>query len=134
MPRVIAAEREMGRLDSDGVRQPHSLFAVFSDIGNSVGKGAGDVLVIAGPSPATLTECHAIIRNALIGGAGGSVDGAPVAVTDTVAADLVRTYCYPARPAMHDLALAWEVLSAAIYGIDSGSKKKGGGDDEPKPS
>lgn len=119
MPRVIAAEREMG-----GAR---SIFALFYDLGEALAQAGNGRMVLAGVTEARLSECHAVIRNALVGGNEGRVAGETVAVGDGMARELVETYCYPARPAMHDLALAWEVLRAAIYGIDtaaSGSKKK----------
>lgn len=133
MPRVIAAEREMGRLDADGRKQPRSIFALFHDIGTHVG-AVSEEIVLAGPSPALLADVHALIRNALIGGNDGLVGGEQIAVPDSLARELVDTYCYPARPAMHDLALAWKILSAAIYGIDSSGSKKKDAAESRKPS
>lgn len=112
MPRVVAAEREMGC----------SIFQVFQDIGEHLGVADGE-MVLAGPSPATLKQCHALIANALPADEIGEQE----------ARELVQTYCYPARPAIHDLALAWRILSAAIYGVKiDGSKKKGA--DAPRRS
>jgi len=136
MPQVIAAEREMARRDADGAPQPHSIFTVFHELGAHLGQ-LGDETVLTGPSPALLDDAHAIIRNALAGGADGYVNGAAVAVNGSMARELVAVYCYPARPAIHDLGLAWEVLRAAIYGIDpkaTGSKKKDGDAVAPPPS
>ena len=65
------------------------------------------------------------------------VNGEDVRTSGTMARELVAVYCYPARPAIHDLGLAWEVLRAAIYGIDpkaTGSKKKDGDAVAPPPS
>ena len=132
----VSAEREMARRDADGNPQPHSIFAVFHDVGANIGQ-LGDEIVLTGPSPALLDDAHAIIRNALAGGADGYVNGAAVAVNGSMARELVAVYCYPARPAIHDLGLAWEVLRAAIYGIDpkaTGSKKKDGDVSDPPPS
>lgn len=123
MPRIVAVEREAGKVDRDGVKQPHSIFAIFHDIGSHVAQ-IGDEVALVGPTPALISEAHAVIRNALIGGDRAIVDGEEVAVGDAMARDLVGTYCYPARPAMHDMALAWKVLHAAIYGVAEGSKKK----------
>ena len=133
LPRLIAAEREMGRADSEGTRQPRSIFAIFHELGAHLAEISGET-VLAGPSPALLTDAHAIIRNALIGGESGLVEGESIAVTDTMAKELVKVYCFPARPAIHDLGLAWRILQAAIYGVATGSKKKGGADDAPQPS
>lgn len=132
MPRVIAAEREMGRRDADGVRQPRSILAVFHDLGSHIGESLGE-MVLAGPSPAHLTEAHAIIRNALIGGNKGRVGDEETAVPDSLAIELVETYCYPTRPAMHDIGMAWQILKAAIYGIE-GSKKNDAAGSDPSPS
>lgn len=96
MPRVVAAEREI-----EG-----SIFALFYDIAENLGSAMGE-FVLAGATDARLKSCHAVIRNALVGGGTGEQE----------ARDLVATYCYPARPAMHDVALAFNILKAAIYGI-----------------
>lgn len=104
MARVIAFEREADC----------SIFELFHNLGTHLGS-LGDEMVLAGPSPARLKQCHSLIRNALIGG--GVDEGDEVR-------DLIATYCYPARPAVKDMALAWTVLKAAIYGVDTGSKKK----------
>lgn len=110
-----------------------SIFALFYDLGQSLGTGGG-VTVLAGATEAHLKECHAIIRNALVGGNDGQIGEQHTTVGDDLARDLVETYCYPARPAVHDLALTWDILSAAIYGIDlsetGGSKKKAAADSE----
>lgn len=129
MPRVIAAEREMSR------DRPRSILALFYDLGENLATSGG-AMVMAGPSAATLHECQAVIRNALCGGGEGMVDGAQVAVGDAMAQELARTYCYPARPAMHDIALAWEILKAAIYGVQipADAKKKAEATATPSPS
>lgn len=115
MPRVIAVEREA----------ECSIFALFHDLGENLGQKDGQ-LVLSGPSPARLKACHSLIRNALVGA------GAP----EQTARDLVETYCYPARPAMQDIGLAWQVLRAAVYGVQlpAGSKKKDAAAEQPSPS
>lgn len=124
MSRVVAAEREMGRLDADGVRKPHSILTVFHDLGTHLGVVLDGAHVLTGPMPVLPADAHAIIRNALVGGNRGMVNGEQIAVGDAMARNLIETYCYPARPLMHDLGLAWRILQAAVYGIDPGSKKK----------
>jgi hypothetical protein len=107
MPRVIAAEREADT----------GIFALFHELGENLGRSVGGEMVLVGATPARLKACHAVIRNALCGGG----------TAEQEARELVETYCYPARPAMFDLALAWNILKAAVYGIDMtavGSKKK----------
>lgn len=113
MARVVAFEREADC----------SIFALFHAIGESLGAAADGVKVLVGGSNARLRQCQSLIRNALIGGGAG----------EQAARDLVDVYCYPNRPAIHDMALAWEILTAAIYGIKvDGSKKKS--EDDPSPS
>lgn len=104
MPRVIAAEREMGC----------SLAQLFHDLGEHLGALVGRT-VLTGPSPATLSQCHALIGNALIGGGMG----------EQQARELVKVYAYPNRPGAQDMGLAWEILRAAFYGVqlESGKKK-----------
>lgn len=112
MPRLIAAEREMGC----------SIFELFHHLGDNLA-AVGEEEIVSGPSPATLKQCRALIRNALIGGGR----------TEEQARELVETYCFPARAAILDLALAFKVLRAMIYGVQvsPGSKKKAVA---PKPS
>lgn len=128
MPRVVAAEREMGK------DRPRSIVALFYDLWETLGNGYGQAM-ITGSSNATLAECHAVIRNALCGGGEGLVDGETIAVGDALAKELVQTYCYPARPAIHDIALAWEILNAAINGVKlPDAKKKTPEAESPSPS
>lgn len=103
MPRVIAIEREAER----------SIFAIFHDLGENLGR-IGEQVVLTGAADARLKACHSVIRNALCGA------GTP----EQEARELVTTYCYPARPAMLDVALCWEILKAAIYGIDTAALSK----------
>lgn len=105
MPRVVAVEREADC----------SIFALFHNLGEALGSVGAEMVLVAA-TEARLKQCHSLIRNALVGGGTGEHE----------ARELVETYCFPARPAMLDAALAWRILSAAIYGIDTaalGSKK-----------
>lgn len=115
MPRVVAVEREI-----DG-----SILELFHNLGENLGVSVGETVLI-GPSAATIKQCQSVIRNALIGGDEGLVGGETLSVGDTLGQELVATYCYPARPAMHDIALAWQILRAAIYGVKlpTDAKKK----------
>jgi hypothetical protein len=97
MARVNAAEHEIGG----------SILALFHALGENMAESVGGTRVLAGSSEARVKQCQSIIRNALIGG------GTP----ETDARELVDVYCYPARPAMHDVALAWDILHAAVYGV-----------------
>ena len=105
MARVVAFERE----------SECSIFALFHEIGQNLAAASEGTPVLIGASAARMKQVHSLIRNALIG----------AGEDEQEARELVQTYCYPVRPAIHDMALCWQVLSAAIYGIDtSGSKKK----------
>ncbi len=106
MARVVAFEREADC----------SIFALFYLIGENIASLTGEDTVLIGLSDARLKQCHSLIRNALIGA------GEP----EKEAAELVKTYCFPTRAAILDMALAYQILNAAIYGIkvDEGSKKK----------
>lgn len=110
MARVVAFEREADC----------SIFALFYQIGENIGSVTGEDTVLIGLSDARLKQCHSLIRNALIG-AGES---------EAEARDLVATYCFPARPAILDLALAFQILKGAIYGVKvaEGLKKKAAAD------
>lgn len=110
MARVVAFEREADC----------SIFALFYQIGENIGSVTGEDTVLIGLSDARLKQCHSLIRNALIG----------AGENETEARDLVATYCFPARPAILDLALAFQILKGAIYGVKvaEGSKKKAAAD------
>ena len=104
MARVVAFEREADC----------SIFSLFYSLGENLGESMGAPLLL-GPSEARLKQCHALIRNALIG----------AGEDEREVRDLIATYCFPARPAIHDLALTFTILRGAIYGIQlpEGSKK-----------
>lgn len=71
------------------------IFAVdFHDLGAHLGQRAMGT-ILTGPSPALLSDAHAIIRNALAGGAEGMVDGEDLRTSGTMARRLVAVYCYP---------------------------------------
>lgn len=102
MGRIIAVERET----------ECSVFELLHGLGAGLGRIANE-LVLVGPSPATLAQCHSVIRNALIGGG----------MEEKAAAVLVETYCYPARPAVRDLALAFQILDTLAYGVQLKKKE-----------
>lgn len=106
MSRVVAFEREA----------ECSIFELFYAIGENLSEALDGKPFLAGGSGARLRQCHSLIRNALIG----------AGEDEREAAELLKTYSYPARAAVHDLALAYEILRAAIYGIkvDDSAKKK----------
>lgn len=110
--RWIAAEKEAGC----------SLFQVYYWLGEHLGKVAAE-FILTGPCPATLSQCQAVIRNALVGGG----------MEEKAARDLVQTYCAPARPAIRDMALAWEVLNEVIYGVDLKKNEEAPEEGEAEP-
>lgn len=112
MVQVIAFEREADC----------SIFELFHRLGEHLGS-IGEEMVLTGPSPARLKQCHSLIRNALVGGG----------LDETEARDLIQAYCFPARPAVRDLALAWTILKPAIYGVDL-VKKNEAADESPSDS
>ena len=63
------------------------------------------------------------IRQGLIGGASGMVDGAPVAVTPQSANRLIQAYVIE-RPLSEGWAIAFAVMSALIEGYDPPKKKE----------
>jgi hypothetical protein len=114
MSRVVAFEREA----------ECSIFALFHEIGQNLAAAREGTPVLIGASAARMKQVHSLIRNALIG----------AGEDEQEARELVQTYCYPVRPAIHDMALAWQVLSAAIYGIDTSGSKKKAEAESPSPS
>lgn len=90
-----------------------SVYELFFWLGEHLGN-IGPETVLAGPSPADPAQCIHLIRNALIGGG----------VEPNAAKQLVSQYCFPARAGIYDMKLAWEILSAAIYGVQIPAKKK----------
>jgi hypothetical protein len=104
--RVAAFKREAGC----------SPYELFFWLGQALGR-IGEEIVLSGPSPADPEQCIHLIRNALIGGG----------TEQTQAKKLVEQYCFPARPAIHDMALAWQILEAAVYGVKLPAKKKPAG-------
>ncbi len=99
------------------------LWEIFDWIGKSLAQMAGET-VLADPCRASPEQCVILIRNALIGG-GKSVEDAKA---------LVNSYCYPARPGIRDLELAWRILEAALYGIQTSAKKKTSKAERDSPS
>ena len=63
------------------------------------------------------------IRQGLIGGGMGTVDGAPVTVTPLLANKLVQTYVID-RPLSEAWSVAFAVMSALIEGYDPPKKKE----------
>lgn len=63
-----------------------------------------------------------VIRQGLIGGGKGEVDGQPVEVSPLAANRLIAGYVYPARPLSEAWSLAAAILSACIDGYEPAKK------------
>lgn len=83
-----------------------SIFQLFDWLGKGLG-AVGEEVVLVDAAEISISQCHSLIRNGLIGG------GLP----EKEAGELVKVYAFPARPAIYDLALAWEILQALVYGV-----------------
>ena len=86
-----------------------------------------------GGGTAGVKHIRETIRLGLIGGNSGVVDGEEGEVTPLRAKQLVDLYCYPARPLAESAALAWLILSSAIFGVRLKKKAEAAGSD-PRPS
>lgn len=64
------------------------------------------------------TDIMEPIRQALIGGGKGVVDGEEVKVSAHRVNQLLEAYCFPNRPLKDDWALTTEILMATIEGYD----------------
>jgi hypothetical protein len=116
MPQIVQLER--GPVNKPHAEAyPKSVFLMFDQMGAGLGF-VGDAPVYVGGGSALATDIAETIRLALIGGNSGTVSGEHFEVTPTMAAQLVRDNTYPARPLIEGMRLAWEILHAAIAGVD----------------
>ncbi|NBC37365.1 gene transfer agent family protein [Novosphingobium sp. FSY-8] len=107
MPQVIELERAAGA----------SILTIEEKLRAGIGQDKDGNIVFAGGGGATVSEIRETIRLGLIGGNRAMVDGSEAEVGPLRAAELVRGYAYPARPLAESAALAWRILSAAIFGV-----------------
>jgi hypothetical protein len=114
MQRITIVERECGNV---------SIFELFFWLGSNLAQ-LGDDAVISGALPAKARQVRSIIVNALIGGG----------IDEKTAHELVELYCYPARPAIHDIGLAWQILNALVYGVELKKKAAATVESGPGPS
>lgn len=104
-----------------------SILKMHEDMGGSLGVvGDGEPIFIGGGS-ARVKDIVSVIRQGLIGGGEGMVDGERVTVSPIDATRIVETYVHD-RPLAETLPVAWAVLNAAIMGV---RLKKKAGDAEP---
>ena len=121
LPQVFELERECG-----------SMLALEERLRAGIGQDGAGGAVFVGGGDATAKEIREVIRIGLIGGNNATVDGEEKEVGPTRAKALVSDYTYPARPLAESAALAWSILSAAIFGIEL--KKKSDPEGDPSTS
>lgn len=72
--------------------------------------------VFVGGSDVKADLCRDVLRLGLIGGSKAMVNEEIQEIGPQRARELVETYAYPARPLEETALLAWQVLTAAVYG------------------
>lgn len=116
LPQVFELERSCGDT---------SILAIEEKLRASVGYDDEGKVSFVGGGVATVKEIRETIRLALIGGNSGMIDGEEVEIGPIRAKQLVDLYCYPARPLAENAALAWLILSSAIFGVRLKKKAEG---------
>ncbi|WP_310533124.1 GTA-gp10 family protein [Novosphingobium sp.] len=94
-----------------------SILAIEEKLRISIGQDDDGKTVFIGGGSASVKEIRETIRLGLIGGNCGMIDGDEVEIGPIRAKQLVEMYCYPARPLAENAALAWLILSSAIFGV-----------------
>jgi Phage tail tube protein, GTA-gp10 len=108
-PQIIELERKTGK----------SVFAMFAQMGAGLQYGAEQSIVFGGGGGDTnAIDVKETIRLGLIGGNNGMVDGVECKVGPLLAQKLCDDYVYPARPLAESLVTSWQILAAAVTGID----------------
>lgn len=72
----------------------------------------------------SLEDLRETIRQGLIGGGTGVVDGEIVTVNAQRAQELLETYCFPAAPLSDDWTLSAAILTACVEGYEEPDQKK----------
>jgi hypothetical protein len=122
-PQVLELERTCGFTMLDGSRRSKSIFEMFRELDNCFGVDNHGNPVFTGFGNANTLDIRETIRLGLIGGGEGIVGGEMVSVPPLTANQLIADYTYPARPMNESLGVAWEILRAAIYGIQVKKKE-----------
>ncbi len=131
LPCAIELERNCGSPRSgDEPAQPKSLFTMYDQFSGGLALDGGAPVYLGGGA-AILKDVREVIRLGLIGGNCGKIDGEEVEIGPIRAKELVETYCFPARPFVESLYLAWSILHAAIVGIDLKKKASEAEGDPP---
>lgn len=117
MPRLCELERKTGNT---------SVVEIYERMTQCVGKTEEGVFVFIGGASVMGVEVIETIRCGLLGGNHGEVNGEFLEVGPIAAKNLVENYAYPSRPLKESIVVAWQILHAAIEGVqlEEGSKKK----------
>ncbi len=118
--RVFAIER---------TGEKRSIFTIYDDLAGGLVPNESEGFSYAFGGSARMDEIRAVIREGLIGGREGIVDGETIVIGQADAVRLIEGYCYPHRPAAEDAETALFILDAAIRGVQL--KKKA--DPQPDP-
>lgn len=94
-----------------------SIIAIEERLRMGMGQQEDGSMVFIGGGTGMVREIRETIRLGLIGGNSALVDGEEGEVGPMRAKQLVDLYCYPARPLAEGAALAWLILSSAIFGV-----------------
>lgn len=101
-----------------------SILTIEERLRTACGVGEDGEYVFVGGGSAMARDITNTIRCGLIGGNSGMVDGEEVEVGPILAKRLVEAYAYPARPMSESALLAWRILHAAIFGVQTKPDKK----------
>jgi len=118
LPQIVALERKCADT---------SLLVIEERLRASIGVDADGGFTFVGGGSAMIADVRETIRQALVGGNSGMVDGQEVEVGPITASQLTDQYVYPARPLSEGVVTAWRILHAAIHGAQLVKKK----DDAP---
>lgn len=106
LPQVFELERACG-----------SLIAIEERLRAGIGIDDAGKPVFIGGGEAGTKEIIETIRVGLIGGNRGLVNGEEREIGPLEAKRLVENYAYPARPLVESAVLAWQIVNAALRGI-----------------
>jgi hypothetical protein len=117
LPQIFELERNCG-----------SMLALEERLRVGIGLNEAGEAEFVGGGAAIVKEITETIRLALIGGNSGMVQGEEREIGPLEAKRLVENYVYPARPLAEGAALAWRILSTAIFGVRLKKKVSGEAD------
>lgn len=94
-----------------------SIITMEERLRGGIGQDEAGNAVFVGGTGETVQVIRETIRLGLIGGNSAMVDGQEREVGPLRAKELVDNYTYPARPLAESAALAWLILSTAVFGV-----------------